>query len=224
MGVLDAIDTNIANVVENRKLHDETGQRLVVTPRKRGFKGGIENVFQDKKHMMKQIVKGNEESGGLYYNVYKKSTLKGNNVYKDFIEQNQRRSPTYFRNDKSDNDEEKNLVDDEIISTEQSKTEETVTLADVVRRREEADLYVVNIDSDLTLTIKETFEKHGCQVSVSKLEDQLIALYVMLNRRICIKKLRKLMEKGKKFGLDFCITKTGMTTILTNRLKNLFKV
>jgi len=224
MGVLDAIDTNIANVVENRKLHDETGQRLVVTPRKRGFKGGIENIFQDDKHMMKQIVKGNEESGGLYYNVYKKSTLKGNNVYKDFIEQNQRRSPTYFRNDKSDNDEEKNLVDDEIISTEQSKTEETVTLADVVRRREEADLYVVNIDSDLTLTIKETFEKHGCQVSVSKLEDQLIALYVMLNRRICIKKLRKLMEKGKKFGLDFCITKTGMTTILTNRLKNLFKV
>ena len=72
--------------------------------------------------------------------------------------------------------------------------------------------------------MKETFEKHGCQVSVSKLEDQLIALYVMLNRRICIKKLRKLMEKGKKFGLDFCITKTGMTTILTNRLKNLFKV
>ena len=57
MGVLDAIDTNIANVVENRKLHDETGQRLVVTPRKRGFKGGIENIFQDKKHMMKQIVK-----------------------------------------------------------------------------------------------------------------------------------------------------------------------
>jgi len=224
MGVLDAIDTNIANVVEYRKLHDETRQRLVVTPRKRGFKGGIENIFQDKKHMMKQIVKGNEEGGGLYYNVYKKSTLKGNNIYKDFIEQNQRRSPTYFRNDKSDNDEEKNLVDEEIISTEQSKAEETVTLADVVRRREEADLYVVNIDSDLTLTIKETFEKHGCQVSVSKLEDQLIALYVMLNRRICIKKLRKLMEKGKKFGLDFCITKTGMTTILTNRLKNLFKV
>ena len=55
----------------------------------------------------------------------------------------------------SDNDEEKNLVDDEISSTEQSKTEETVTLADVVRRREEADLYVVNIDSDLTLTIKD---------------------------------------------------------------------
>ena len=60
----------------------------------------------------------------------------------------------------SDNDEEKNLVDDEIISTEQSKTEETVTLADVVRRREEADLYVVNIDSDLTLTIKEYNSLH----------------------------------------------------------------
>ena len=60
----------------------------------------------------------------------------------------------------SDNDEEKNLVDDEISSTEQSKTEETVTLADVVRRREEADLYVVNIDSDLTLTIKEYNSLH----------------------------------------------------------------
>ena len=84
-------------------------------------------------------------------------------------------------------------------SKKQHKTKETldskdekVNLLDLVRDKARSDLYVVNVDDELTETIKKTFEKHGCQVSVSKLEKDLIALYVLLNKKISIKKLRKL--------------------------------
>ena len=101
---------------------------------------------------------------------------------------------------------------------------EKVDLLDLVRDKARSDLYVVNVDDELTETIKKTFEKHGCQVSVSKLEKDLITLYVLLNKKISIKKLRKLIEKGKKFGIDFCLTKTGMTSILLNKVKQIFHV
>ena len=121
-----------------------------------------------------------------------------------------------------------NVRDD---SKKQHKTKETldskdekVNILDLVRDKARSDLYVVNVDDELTETIKKTFEKHGCQVSVSKLEKDLIALYVLLNKKISIKKLRKLIEKGKKFGIDFCLTKTGMTSILLNKVKQIFHV
>ena len=101
---------------------------------------------------------------------------------------------------------------------------EKVDLLDLVRDKARSDLYVVNVDDELTETIKKTFEKHGCPVSVSKLEKDLITLYVLLNKKISIKKLRKLIEKGKKFGIDFCLTKTGMTSILLNKVKQIFHV
>ena len=97
-----------------------------------------------------------------------------------------------------------------------------MSLLDLVKGKENCDLYVINTDDDLTDTIKKSFEKHGCAVSVSKVQQDLIALYVLLNQKFSIKKLRVLIEKGKKFGIDFCLTKTGMTTILLSRIKQVF--
>ena len=118
------------------------------------------------------------------------------------------------------NDSKKQLKEKETLDSKDEK----VDLLDLVRDKAKSDLYVVNVDDELTETIKKTFEKHGCQVSVSKLEKDLIALYVLLNKKISIKKLRKLIEKGKKFGIDFCLTKTGMTSILLNKVKQIFHV
>ena len=97
-----------------------------------------------------------------------------------------------------------------------------LTLLELVRDSCDSDLYIVNSREEFTNTIKKAFENHNCSVRVTVLEHDLITLYVMLNRKISIKKLRKLVEKGKKFGIHFCITKTGMTTILLNKIKQIF--
>jgi len=97
------------------------------------------------------------------------------------------------------------------------------TLMDIVKDKQEGDIYIVNTDNELTDTIKKTFEGHGCQVSVSQLEKDLIALYILLNKKISIKKLRKLIEKGNKFGLQFFLTKTGMTSSLLTKVHQIFK-
>ena len=83
-------------------------------------------------------------------------------------------------------------------------------------------MYIVNTDTELTDTIRKTFEEHGCQVSLSPLEENLTAIYILLNKKISIKRLRRLTEKGKKFGLDFFLTKTGMSMLILNRINNLF--
>ena len=92
----------------------------------------------------------------------------------------------------------------------------------LMKESKTSDLYIVNTDQDLTETIKNTFEDHGCKVSVSPLGDNLVALYVLINKKIKIRKLNKLMEKGKKFGLDFFLTKTGMSMLILNKMTNLF--
>jgi len=97
------------------------------------------------------------------------------------------------------------------------------TLMEVVKDKQEGDMYIVNTDHELTATIKKTFEGHGCEVTVSKLEKDLITLYVMLNKKISIKKLRKLIERGNKFGLEFFLTKTGMTSSLLTKVHKIFK-
>jgi len=97
------------------------------------------------------------------------------------------------------------------------------TLLDIVRDKQEGDMYIVNTDHELTDTIKTTFERHGCQVTVSQLERDLIALYILLNKKIQIKKLRKLIERGKEFGLEFFLTKTGMTSSLMSKVHQIFK-
>jgi len=104
-----------------------------------------------------------------------------------------------------------------------NKNSANKTLIDIVKDREEGDMFIVNTDNELTDTIKNTFEHHGCKVTVSQLEKDLIALYVLLNRKISIKKLRRLIEKGNKFGLEFFLTKTGMTTSLLSKVHQIFK-
>eukprot|EP00092_Neocalanus_flemingeri_P103368 GFUD01132274.1.p1 GENE.GFUD01132274.1~~GFUD01132274.1.p1 ORF type:complete len:178 (-),score=42.72 GFUD01132274.1:153-686(-) len=88
------------------------------------------------------------------------------------------------------------------------------TLLDIIKEDEEGDLFIVNTDHELTETIGNTFEMHNCKVTVTRLERGLLALYVLLNKEISMKKLRKLVEKGNKFGLEFFLTKTGITTSL----------
>jgi len=104
-----------------------------------------------------------------------------------------------------------------------NKKSANTTLLDVVKDKQEGDMFIVNTDHELTDTIKKTFEGHGCQVIVSRLETDLIALYILLNKKISIKKLRKLMERGKKFGLEFFLTKTGMTASLFTKVHKIFK-
>ena len=96
------------------------------------------------------------------------------------------------------------------------------TLHDIVKENRDGDLYIVNTDHELTETIVDTFKKHNCEVAVSELEVDLMALYVLLDRKINIKKLRKLIQRGRKFGLEFFVTKTGMTTALMHKIKHLF--
>ena len=97
------------------------------------------------------------------------------------------------------------------------------TLHDIAKEKRDGDLYIVNTDHELTETIVDTFKKHNCEVTVSQLEVDLMALYVLLDRKINIKKLRKLIERGRKFGLEFFVTKTGMTTALMHKIKDLFR-
>ena len=125
------------------------------------------------------------------------------------------------KNERTKNESEK-LDKAKVIVDNGYKENEKVSLLDLVKNKARSDLYVVNVDDELTQTIKNSFEKHGCKVSVSKLEQDLITLYVLLNKKISIRKLRKLIEKGKRFGIDFCLTKTGMTSILLNKLNQLF--
>jgi len=94
------------------------------------------------------------------------------------------------------------------------------TILEVVQTKQgtwDRDLYILNPDPDITETIQKTFETHGCSVTVGGLERDLAYLYVLLDRKVSIKKLRKLMEKGKKFGLEFFLTKTGLTSALLAR-------
>lgn len=93
-------------------------------------------------------------------------------------------------------------------------------LLEVVQTRQgqwDRDLYILNPDQEVTQTIQKTFEEHGCSVQVGGLDRDLVYLYVLLNRKVSIKKLRRLMERGKKFGLEFFLTKTGLTSSLMAR-------
>jgi len=97
------------------------------------------------------------------------------------------------------------------------------SLMDMVKDDNDGDMYIVNTDNELTDIIKKTFETHGCEVSVTQLEKDLIALFILLNKKISIKKLKKLIEKGKRFGLEFFLTKTGMTSSLLTKVHQIFK-
>jgi len=105
----------------------------------------------------------------------------------------------------------------------QNKSNAKKRLVDLVKEDTDGDMYIVNTDNELTDIIKKTFETHGCEVSVTQLEKDLIALFILLNKRISIKKLKKLIEKGKMFGLEFFLTKTGLTSSLLTKIHQLFK-
>jgi hypothetical protein len=93
-------------------------------------------------------------------------------------------------------------------------------LLEVVKTRQgswDRDLYILNPDQEITGTIRKTFEAHGCSVQVGGLERDLAYLYVLLDLRVSVRKLRRLMERGKKFGLKFFLTKSGLTSSLLAR-------
>jgi len=118
-------------------------------------------------------------------------------------------------------------VDMKVEEREESKASEVSnkTLLEVVEAKAgcwNRQLFILNPDSEITNTIKQTFEAHGCEVQVGGLEKELAYLYVLLDRKVSIKRLRRLMERGKKFGLEFFLTKTGLTSSLLAR--NLGKI
>ena len=121
----------------------------------------------------------------------------------------------------------RNILDtqkvDKNISENIKEKQRLYTLQDIANEKRNGDLYIVNTDHELTETIVNTFKKHNCEVTVSQLEVDLMALFVLLDRKINIKKLRKLIERSGKFGLEFFVTKTGMTTALMYKIKDLFR-
>merc|ERR1712156_265876 len=119
------------------------------------------------------------------------------------------------------------VVDVKVEEREESKASEVSnkTLLEVVEAKAgcwNRQLFILNPDSEITNTIKQTFEAHGCEVQVGGLEKELAYLYVLLDRKVSIKRLRRLMERGKRFGLEFFLTKTGLTSSLLAR--NLGKI
>ena len=92
----------------------------------------------------------------------------------------------------------------------------------LLKENKTSDLYIINTDQELTETIKNTFEGQGCKVAVCPVGENLVALYVLISRKINIRKLDRLMQKGKKFGLNFFLTKMGMSMLILNKMTNLF--
>ena len=92
----------------------------------------------------------------------------------------------------------------------------------LLKENKSSDLYIINTDQELTETIKNTFEGQGCHVAVCPVGENLVALYVLISKRINIRKLDRLMQKGKKFGLNFFLTKMGMSMLILNKMTNLF--
>ena len=93
----------------------------------------------------------------------------------------------------------------------QNKSDANKRLVDLVKEDTDGDMYIVNTDNELTDIIKKTFETHGCEVSVTQLEKNLIALFILLNKKISIKKLKTLLEKGKIFALEFWVWSAPLT-------------
>merc|ERR1719394_1644687 len=110
-------------------------------------------------------------------------------------------------------------IEDQILQNNKKQQREDVEAKAGCWNRQ---LFILNPDSEITNTIKQTFEAHGCEVQVGGLERELAYLYVFLDRKVSIKRLRRLMERGKKFGLEFFLTKTGLTSSLLAR--NLGKI
>jgi len=94
-------------------------------------------------------------------------------------------------------------------------------LLELIKDKPSGDLYILNTDEELLETIRVTFEKHGCTVAVTQLERNLTALFVLLKGKISMKRLRRLAAKGHKFGLEFFLTKTGLSTSLLSRVRNI---
>merc|ERR1712192_105657 len=112
-------------------------------------------------------------------------------------------------------------IEDNILPNEKAeKSEIKEPVTEIVEAKAgcwNRQLFILNPDLELTSTIKQTFEAHGCEVQVGGVERDLAHLYVLLDRKVSIKRLRRLMERGKKFGLEFFLTKTGLTSSLLAR-------
>merc|ERR1712179_71364 len=106
------------------------------------------------------------------------------------------------------------------ISVEHQKQSEKISsskILEIVQSKEgnwNRQLYILNPDLELTNTIKMTFEKHGFSVEVGDVDWTRVYMYVLLDRKVNNKRLRRLMERGEKFGLEFYLTRTGLTASL----------
>merc|ERR1712037_634280 len=146
-------------------------------------------------------------------------------------------------NNNNNNSNISQKIEDNILPSEKAKIKEQVAQVDDIKVEEEEEkkergevsnkslldvveakagcwnrqLFILNPDLEITSTIKQTFEAHGCEVQVGGVERELAYLYVLLDRKVSIKRLRRLMERGKKFGLEFFLTKTGLTSSLLAR-------
>jgi len=146
-------------------------------------------------------------------------------------------------NNNNNNNNISQKIEDNILPSEKAKIKEQVAQVDDIKVEEEEEkkergevsnksllevveakagcwnrqLFILNPDLEITSTIKQTFEAHGCEVQVGGVERELAYLYVLLDRKVSIKRLRRLMERGKKFGLEFFLTRTGLTSSLLAR-------
>ena len=95
------------------------------------------------------------------------------------------------------------------------------TLLDILTDKRECDLYIINHDNDITDVLKNTFIDHGCDVTISHLSKNVVIMNVKMIKTIKIKKLKRLVEKAKKFGIEFFLTKAGL---ISNILENIYRL
>merc|ERR1712037_514439 len=81
------------------------------------------------------------------------------------------------------------VVDIKVEEEEERGEVSNISLLEVVEAKAgcwNRQLFILNPDLEITSTIKQTFEAHGCEVQVGGVERELAYLYVLLDRKVSI--------------------------------------
>ena len=97
------------------------------------------------------------------------------------------------------------------------------SLLNIVKDKEECDMYIICHDKTLTTVINQTFKEHRCEVECHQILPDITIMNIVLTKKILIHKFEKILEKGRRFGINFFLTKTGMISNIINKICSIFK-
>ena len=98
------------------------------------------------------------------------------------------------------------------------------SLLNIVKDKEECDIYIVCHDKTLTKVINQTFREHRCHIECYQILPDIIIMNIFLTKKILISKFQKILVKGKRFGINFFLTKTGMISNIFDKICSFFKI